>query len=215
MTPNAMHRLVASQASVLAPRMYEGVSSALAAAAVRAKGLEHEEFPHLRPMLARAELRQYLKAEGLPPQWTLDGNPRSMGQLYLSAPDLALRLRFLKERRKSYPGGVPVAGKNRARQEAWNQLALPMPEVDRTAAAKTQDLLLLWDFANKQSIAEGFTLRIVRPLAPGVYGKPVPYDINITLKAGGNIFTNMSFAGDPETEDFFGDAHIDRAENDE
>ncbi|OOL29422.1 hypothetical protein GQ85_26115 [Rhodococcus rhodochrous] len=171
-------------------------------------------------MLARIELREYFKQEGMPPQWVLDGDPRAMGQLYFSAPELNLKLRFLKERRKTYPGGVPTAGKNRARQEAWGQAGKQGALYSRRELGVTHqeppsihELLLLWDYAKKGSVSDGFTLRIVRPLAAGVYGRAVPYDLDIALKSGGNIFTNMAFPGDPDDEDFFGRAEIDRAEN--
>ncbi|MER5838580.1 hypothetical protein ABT116_50060, partial [Streptomyces sp. NPDC002130] len=67
----------------------------------------------------------------------------------------------------------------------------------------------------KESVAEGFTLRIVRPLAAGVYGQAVPYDLDIAVRPDGTIFTDMTFSGDSDDEDFFGEANIDRAENEE
>lgn len=218
MTPDEMKRHVVAQAGVLAPRMYEGVSSALAEANSRAKGYRHMKYPHFRPMAARIAFREYLEVEGLPAPWSVDGNPAAMGQLYLSAPELGLKLRFLKERRKTYPGGVPVAGKNLARQEVWkkgkqgtlyrrSELAVPQK------APSVQELLLLWDYKKKASTSEGFTLRIVRPLEAGVYGKAVAFDLDIALKEGGNIFTEMTFPGDPDDEDFFGTTDIDTAEN--
>ncbi|MEV0110713.1 hypothetical protein AB0H42_30885 [Nocardia sp. NPDC050799] len=216
MTPNEMRSVVVSQAEVLAPRMYEGVASALADAEARARGFGHAKYPHFRPLAARIAFREYLEKEGLPPQWNVDGNPAAMGQLYLSAPALGLKLRFLKERRRTYPSGVPVAGKNRARREAWRQGVLFSRSELRAADAElsVHELLLLWDYAKSASVSEGFTLRIVRPLAPGVYGKAVPFDLDIALKPGGDIFTSMTFVGDADDEDFFGTAQIDREEND-
>lgn len=214
MTPDEMRQLVVTQAGILAPGMYEGVSLALEQANSRMEGFRHKKYPHMRPMVARAALREYLEKEGLPADWQVDGNPQAMGQLYFSAPDLNLKLRFLKERRKTYPGGVPIAGKNPARQKTWSlfsedDLGVTQPK------PSTNELLLLWDYAKKESVTGGFTLRIVRPIAPGIYGKPVPYDLDIALMAGGNIFTNRTFAGDSDDEDFFGSTEIDRAENDD
>ncbi|QRE81819.1 hypothetical protein F1734_17255 [Rhodococcus ruber] len=214
MTPDEIGQQIVTQAGILAPSMYEGVSLALEQANSRMEGFPHKKYPHMRPMVTRAALREYLEKEGLPPEWQVAGNPQAMGQLYFSAPELNLKLRFLKERRKTYPGGVPIAGKNAARQKAWSlfsedELGVPQPK------PSTNELLLLWDYAKKASVTAGFTLRIVRPIAPGIYGKPVPYDLDIALRAGGNIFTNRTFAGDSDDEDFFGSAEIDRAENDD
>ncbi|MFD9664813.1 hypothetical protein ACFWAY_24835 [Rhodococcus sp. NPDC059968] len=218
MTPDEMKQLVVTQAEILSPRMYEGVSSALADADVRARGFRHTKYPHFRPMAARLAFREYLETEGLPPQWQVDGNPAAMGQLYLSAPELGLKLRFLKERRKTYPSGVPVAGNNRARRDAWTQSAKQGALFTRSDLGSPQkplsvhELLLLWDYKKKAALDEGFTLRIVRPLAAGVYGNAVPFDLDIALRPGGSIFTTMAFAGDSDDEDFFDTAQIDRAE---
>lgn len=216
MTPNEMQRLVMTQSGILAPRMYEGVASALADANTRTRGYKSDKYPHIRPMMARIAFREYLESETLPAEWRLGGNPKLMGQLYLTAPTLGLKLRFLKERRKTYPSGVPVAGQNRARREAWQQGGLfPRPTVPVQQTQTMSELLLLWDYAKKESVAEGFTLRIVRPLAAGVYGQAVPYDLDIAVRPDGTIFTDMTFSGDSDDEDFFGEANIDRAENDE
>lgn len=42
MTPNEMQRLVMTQSGILAPRMYEGVASALADANTRTRGYKSE-----------------------------------------------------------------------------------------------------------------------------------------------------------------------------
>lgn len=218
MTGDETSAIVVAQASALAPRMYEGVSSALAAAEVRARGLSRTKYPHFRPMATRIELREDLERGGLTQGWEVQGDPRAMGQLCLAAPTLGLKLRFLKERRATYPGGVPVAGSNQARRDVWTgkQLSLYAPrELTPQSVRPVSELLLLWDYASKETAADGFTLRIVRPVAPGIYGRPVPYDLDIALQPGGTIFTKMEFAGDVEDEDLFATAEIDRAENDE
>jgi hypothetical protein len=79
MTLNETRRLVEAETRLLAPRLFEGMSTAIAAADGRAKGLLHKKYPHLRPGLIRAELREYLEAEGVPGTWRLDGNPRPYG----------------------------------------------------------------------------------------------------------------------------------------
>ena len=125
MTRNEIRHQVAAQARLLGPRLYEGMSVAIQTADTRSRGLPHATYPHLRPLITRIEAREYLRREGLPMPWAVDGNPALMGQLYLTAKDLGLTLRMLKERRRTYPQGVPVAGRNPARQRAW-QAPLPL-----------------------------------------------------------------------------------------
>lgn len=210
MTRDAMRRLVAAQAQVLGPRLYEGLSVAIHAADSRARGLVHATYPHLQPLITRIEVREYLNRGGLPTPWTIGGNPALMGQLYLTAADLGLTLRMLKERRRTYPQGVPVAGRSPARQNAWQaQLPLQMPY---PSARPLAELLLLWDYAPAVEGESTFTLRIVHPVEAGVYGRAVRCDLDLSVQAGGTIFENLTFGGDADEEDFFR-VDIDQDEN--
>lgn len=209
MTLNAMQHLVLVQSQVLGPRLYEGMAIAIQDADRRAQGLQHAKYPHLRPMLTRAVAREYLEQEGLPAPWRVDGNPSLMGQLYLTSDDLALTLRVLKERRRSYPGGVPVAGRNPARRSAWQApLPLDVPDDDEPPLC---ELLLLWDYSRGDGDRSGFTLRIVHTVEAGVYGRGVRCDLDLAVQPGGTIFTNLAFTGNDDHEDFF--VEVDSREN--
>lgn len=195
---------IQTQAQVLGPVLHAGMAVSLAASRSRGKGLAPEKYPHLLPGLLRCELREYLEREGVPPGWAITGESRKMGQLKLEHREHGLELRFLKERRRRYPGGVPVAGGTRARRDKWinQQLDLQIPQVS-TKEANTS-LLLLWDFV--ESDMDRFSLRIVHTLEAGVYGKSVPCDLILEVKDGGTIFSRLSFAGAAEDEDLFDNA---------
>lgn len=214
MTRDEMQQLVAAEARLLGPRLYEGMAVAIAAADSRSQGLVHTTYPHLRPLITRIEAREYLSREGLPRPWVVDGNPALMGQLYLTAADLGLKLRMLKERRRTYPQGVPVAGHNSARRRAWQApLPLDLPAPTSAAAAAVTELLLLWDYRKTDDSDDtSFTLRIVHPVEAGVYGRGVRCDLDLTVQTGGTIFENLTFTGDPDEENFF-ETDIDRGEN--
>lgn len=213
MTQNEMRQLVLGQAALLGPRLYEGMAVALQDADQRSRGLPHDRFPHLRPLIARAVVRQYLEQEGLPEPWLVEGNPALMGQLYLAATDLGLTLRVLKERRGTYPGGVPVAGRNPTRQEAW-QAPLPL-QMPADTQSKATELLLLWDYTHgtdHDATGPDFSLRIVHTVEAGQYGQRVRCDLDLTVQTGGNIFTRLAFPADDDEEDFFA-VTIDQREN--
>jgi len=196
--------VIETQAQVLGPVLHAGMAVSLTASSGRRKGLAHEKYPHVFPGLLRCELREYLEREGVPAGWKITGDSRKMAQLKLEQPEHGLELRFLKERRRTYPGGVPVAGANRARRDMWmnQELDLKIPQ-DASRVAPTS-LLLLWDFVG--SDLDRFTLRIVHTLEAGVYGKLVPCDLILEVKDGGTIFSRLSFVGDPEDEDLYGNA---------
>ncbi|GAB2832635.1 hypothetical protein GCM10027176_41110 [Actinoallomurus bryophytorum] len=62
----------------------------------------------------RAEMRKFLESSRLPGGWQIGGDCRLMGQPHIVHAEHDLEMRFLRERRRAYPGGVPGAGKNRA-----------------------------------------------------------------------------------------------------
>lgn len=85
MSSQGIHRAIETQAEALGPVLYAGVASAVAAAHVRRRGLEHSKYPHLLPLLVRTELREFLESNPIPLGWDVDGDPRKMGQLLLWA----------------------------------------------------------------------------------------------------------------------------------
>ena len=193
---------IEAQALALGPVLHSGIAVSLSAGRRRLRGLEHSRHPHLLPLTMRAEFREFLEREPIVNGWVLGGDSRAMGQLLLRQPDLGLEMRFVKERRHSYPGGVPTAGTNQARQTWWTQGRLDLdlgPSPDESM--NPVNLLLCWDFA-PQTLDE-FRLRIVHTLAPGSYGSAVPCDLILDVEDAGNIFSRLKFAGSQDDEDFF------------
>lgn len=194
---------IETQAQALGPVLHAGIAVSLTAAGQRMRGLAHDRYPHLLPLTMRAEFREVLEREAIPNDWIVGGDSRAMGQLLLQQPDLGMEMRFVKERRRSYPGGVPTAGKNFARRQRWSQDPL---DFEIAGASKSVvnpvNLLLCWDFVCRESL-DGFRLRIVHTLAPGTYGAAVPCDLILDVEDGGSIFSRLKFAGSDDDEDFF------------
>lgn len=203
--------VITAEAHALAPRLHEAVAESLGAARRRLQGLDHSTHPALLPLTLRAELRDRLERSGLVNGWDVAGDPRLMEQLLLRHPDSGLVLRFLKERRRTYPGGVPTAGSNRARQKIWHQgaldLGIPGPDLGRVTC------LLVWDLRDPANLEDGFTLRLVHTLSAGTYGRAVPCDLSLELLPGGEIHDRLAFTGDNEDTDLF--ARADEVEIDE
>lgn len=211
MRSTGIRKAIEVQATALGPVLYAGVSTALAGSRKRNAGLGHETYPHLIPTTLRCELREYLRTHHMPPGWAIAGDPRKMGQLMLSHSELGLNVRFLKERRHTYPAGIPVAGSNAARRQSWisDPLDFPIPAPTRPKGEPLH-LLLLWDFLSKEQLDQ-FTLRIVHTLAPGVYGHAVPCDLIFDVQAGGSVYSRLAFEGFPDEGDLF---TVDVAEED-
>lgn len=203
MSKGEIRQAIKVQAQALGPLLHAGVATSLAAALTRNKGLRHEKYPHLLPLTMRAEMREFLEANPAPNGWKVDGEPRLMGQLCLTHPELNMRMRFLKERRRTYPGGVPIAGKSQARRDQWRNVPLDLAFPDgATDMGDLIELLLLWDFLKADSLEE-FRLRIVHTLAPGIHGHAVPCDLILDVNDGGSVFSRLEFSGSPEDDDFF------------
>lgn len=212
MTTSEIRQLIEFQAQQLGPSLHLGVATALAGAIKRTQGLDRGKYPHLLPLTMRAEMREFLETNRLAAGWKVAGDPRLMGQLLLAQDEHRLELRFLKERRRTYPGGVPAAGPNRSRREVWGQLPLDFPVPIAAELMGPVRLLLLWDTAGSGDDLE-FSLRIVHTIAAGVYGSAVPCDLILDVNDGGEIFKHLEFAGSPDEDHDFFVVDIDREEN--
>lgn len=214
MSSGEIRQAIEVQAGVLGPVLHAGVATSLAGALTRNAGLQHTKYPHLMPLTMRAEMREYLEANPMANGWKIDGDPRKMGQLLLAHSELNMEMQFLKERRRTYPGGVPAAGKNKTRRQRWSNdpLDLNLHDVAHLDSAGPVRLLLLWDFLDAANLDQ-FKLRIVHTLEPGVYGKAVACDLILDVNDGGEIFKSLEFTGSPDDEDLFGEIHIDEEED--
>lgn len=194
------------EAAALSATLHESVAAALGKARTETKGYPHKMFPHLLPMVTRCALRLDLEGRDVPVGWRISGDPTKMGQLLLANDALGVDLRFLKERRRGYPGGVPPAGSNWRRKRAWSSNDEPLEGLDVDAPdAERTTILWVWDLDGPAEAADtGFTQRLVHTTAPGVYGRAVPCDLSIDIRPNGEIFDRLKFAGDPEDTDFFG-----------
>ena len=140
MNEDAMRSIIVNAVNELAPVLWAAQSAALAAANTRCRGLVHDKYPSLRPHLIRSELREYLEREHLPEGWVLGGDTRKMVQIYVRNETVCLR--YLKERRVTYPGGVPAAGRAPSRRAYWAPSLFGPPGLP----GGRLNLLLLWDY---------------------------------------------------------------------
>lgn len=209
MTSDETRLLIEQAVSAIGTPLYEGVATGFAQAQARLASLANlKDYPSIQPMLARCEMRNFWLANPLPGAWGVRGNPRLSGQTILANAESGLRLRLLKERSRTYPGGVPVAGSNSARQREWTQprLGVSLPHGVIKEPAR---LLLLWDRLLDRSGDEAITVRVVHPLEPGVYGRSVPIDMDFKVEPDGGIFDALTFRGDPQPDDFFPTVALD------
>lgn len=209
MTLDEMVSLIEARAALVSPQLDEGLALALTQTEQRVGDLIREGHLHLRPLTVRALLRRHLESTELR-GWRLGGDPRLMGQLLIDDTEGGLSMRVLKERRHTYPGGVPVAGHNRTRRAYWAQP--PLFGTDAPPDVDYLKLLMLWDLKDPQRVDEGYTLRLVHTLEPGRYGIPVACDLSIDIQTGGSLFSTLRFRGDDEPHDFF-EIQIDEAED--
>lgn len=211
MTPQHMRLRVERCADMVSLELYEGVTTGVASARAMLRSLPNRgDYPHLLPLGARAFMREHWLANGLPGDWQVAGNPRLMGQTFLWSANENLEMRLLKERRRSYPGGVPIAGSNETRRDDWRQAPFGFEIPGQPVSDETVRLLALWDLAQKD---QGLvvSVRVVHTLAPGVFGSKVPVDLSYEIKPTGGIFDMLQFRGDSQDENFF--AEIEREEN--
>lgn len=200
--------VITHEAAVLSGTLNDSLAAALSHAKHDTKRYTYERFPFLMPMALRCAMRIELEAAELPTGWRLGGDSRLMGQLLLSNDEHCIDLRFLKERRRSYPGGVPPAGRNRARIAAYSSRETPLPGLEcndlGTSEVERTTILWVWDLVGSLSEEHpAFAQRLVHTTAPGVYGRAVPCDLSLDLLPTGEIFDRLEFAGGEDDTDFF------------
>lgn len=200
--------IITHEAGVLSSTLNESLASALSYARADTRRYPPKKFPHAMPMMLRCAMRLELEGVALPAGWALGGDSRLMGQLLLTNEEHGIDLRFLKERRRSYPGGAPPAGRSPSRIAAWSNRDTPLPSLGRDdleiVEKQRTTILWVWDLAG--SLAEehpAFTQRLVHPTAPGVYGRAVPCDLSLDLLPTGGIFDRLEFPGGDTDTDFF------------
>ena len=200
--------IITREAGVLSSTLTESLATSLAYARDDTRRYPPTKFPHAMPMMLRCAMRLELENVSLPDGWELSGDSRLMGQLMLSNKEHGIDLRFLKERRRTYPGGAPPAGRNPSRIAAWSNRDTPLPSLGAQdfEVEEKQRTTILWVWDLVGSLAEehpAFTQRLVHTTAPGAYGRAVPCDLSIDLLPAGGIFDRLEFAGGETDTDFF------------
>lgn len=177
-------RILNREAMSLAPTLYD----ALDIAVTEAKKLRfpESEQPHLHSAYRRAAFRDTLRAQGLPNEWILDGNPRQSGQTILKLEHAGITLRLLSESTVT-TNGVPHAGPNTVRRDQWRTVAVPL-SIFSGAEAGDRNLLLLM---NARSDAP--TLRIVRTTEAGRFHGTVACDYLLMMHRDVDNLGNATF----------------------
>lgn len=173
-----MAEFVAGQVKSLSQFLLEAQAYGVSESVRRCGGWDVvDEYPFMPPLITRIGVREFCKRGSLPDGWMLDGNSRLMGQLMFTRDNLALR--YLKERRHTYPGGIPPAGRNPARRSFY-QPSLPGLEEAGTDEVPL-NLILAWDYIDPRDLAQGTVMRIVHPVEAGVYGRAVGVDLSLEV----------------------------------
>lgn len=211
----SMKATLVNHVAALGPLLHETMADAMGNADNQLKNLDHEKFPYLKPHLTRAYWRTELDQRALPHGWVVEGNSRLQGQTLLSNQDLNAKMRMVKERRRTYPGGVPPAGNSPSRRRAWSATqpieGLVIPGYENLHL-EPLNLLLCWDYASVGRSTD-FLLRVVHTLEPGTYGETVKCDLVIDIEPGGGIQEYRRFGGSDELEDFFETIDIRKEDN--
>ena len=195
----------------LAPVLWDLFSDALAYASMQLSDINHGKHPVLRPLVARARLRDLLESSGkLPHGWQIGGVPQRMEQLLLCTDEV--QVRFLKENALVFPTGVPAAGKNAARRAFW-QPSLFQGEEEEKEALPLLNLLLLWDYCVPGSAAAGFTLRLVHTIDAGAVGRSTKIDASIPLLAEVQEIRELGFEEVSQEENFFAEIDVEANED--
>ncbi|TFH52812.1 hypothetical protein E4J66_06260 [Actinomyces viscosus] len=207
MTLDATRQHIERAVNDLRDLVWETQSSAIASADTRCRGLKHNDYSYLRPIMTRTVFRDELGNVAMPKGWTLGGEPRRMAQTLITGHGVCLR--YLKERRSTYPGGVPAAGHTAARKTYWEQPLFTQFKEGEWAQpeepVRTTNLLLLWDYLSPADADSAFTMRIVRPTGAGQYGRCTPFDISVDLAPSLGLEHGLRFRGDADDTDFYAD----------
>lgn len=185
----------------LQPILVEAVAHGAVKSKLAINGIDSKKHPYLHPMALRANFRTYLDSMELPNGWYLAGDTKKMGQTLIVNENY--QLRFLKERKRTYPGGIPPAGRNAARRAYYRQYQPKIPglsDLEGLAGGHTREnLVLAWDYVNVDSVDE-ISLRLVRPIEPGKFGEAVPIDLVVPLDT---MPDQWEFIGGEEELDMF------------
>ncbi len=212
--------VITHEATVLSSTLNDALAAALGHAITETARYDLKKFPHLMPMNLRCGMRLELEKVALPTGWEVGGDSRLMGQLLLVNEEHGIDLRFLKERRRSYPGGIPIAGQNRARRAAWSNRDSPLPTLedgDAFTIVEREHTMILWTWDLVGTLAQdppAFRQRFVHTTAPGVYGRGVPCDLSLDLLPSGGIFDRLEFTGGEAKHDFFSTVELDETSED-
>lgn len=199
---DAMRERIASAVNALTPTIWDAQSQAIADAYRRCKGLPHSTYPSLRPVMVRPCFRELLLEEGrLPEGWQITGDPAKMVEIYIQ--NQGLRLRYLKERRTTYPGGVPAAGHSQARRAYWAPTLFDPERSD--IDDEIMNLLLLWDMRGTNIEEDGFVMRVVHTVGAGTWGRATPIDLSVELSPEIGVEKYLRFEADPQETDFYAD----------
>lgn len=202
---------VQNVAAELAPALWGPFSDALAYASMQLADINHGKHPALRPLVARARLRDLLEISGkLPRGWQIGGLPQRMEQLLLCTDEV--QVRFLKENALAFPGGVPAAGKNAARRAFWQPSLFQGGEEEKGALPLLR-LLLLWDYCVPGKAEEGFTLRLVHTIDAGTFGYKTKIDASIPLFAEVQEIRELNFEEVSQEENFFAQIDVEANED--
>lgn len=168
------------------------LARARALAALDAIGVVRDEYPTVYAHCFSGGLRQMIIEDGIDGWRVVDGSDC----LHLRDGS-GLRIRFLKE---LSIGGLPPAGRNRSRIEAWSQSGLDLfgtPAPSSKLPLDGIELVVVWSDA-----AGRFACTAYQPLGPGSWpdgakGKAI---MKMPLGIEPEVFENMSFNGHAQEE---------------
>lgn len=194
MLDNETRRFFIRETASLAPVLYPVLDDALAETTKRLKKYDARDEPLLHAHHRRAAFRRRAKVEGvLPAGWMVGGNSRLGGQMLFTNQAERASLRVLSES-KTNANGIPHAGHNLARQEAW----LGREVFSDGELISDRNLLLLMD-----TTLEMPSLRVVHTTSRGKYKGRVECDFRVPFLRDAAEYQHASFDGADEEEDLF------------
>ena len=208
----ATQRVIQASA-VLSEPLMEAFSTSVAHLESEASRYSQFRFPAIRPMLMRASVRLALEEGLLPEGARVGGNPHQNCELLIEYKNLTMRV--LKENRRLFPGGIPVAGRNDARRAYYQQMSLEdMLFTGDSCEDAPLNLILLWEWIDVENRKQGVDLRLVHTIGAGRWSaSPVPVDLSIPIVSDVGFYSNLEFETTEETQDFFA-TQIAAEEND-